>query len=63
MIFTFYVSFQNHKEEKSKVEEEGLLEGRCRGRDVFLNFRHVFFKGKTRGGGAGWRGRGVFLNF
>ena len=38
LIFLLFVSFQNFKEVKSKVEEEGLLEGRCRGRDLFVNF-------------------------
>ena len=37
-FFLLFVSFQNYKEEESKVEEEGLLEGRCRGRDLFVNF-------------------------
>ena len=38
LTFNFYVSFQNYKEEESKVVEEGLFEGRYIGRDVFVNF-------------------------
>ena len=38
IFFTFCFFLQNFKEVKSKVEEEGLLEGRCRGRDLFVNF-------------------------
>ena len=69
LIFNFYVSFQNYKEEKSKVEEEGLLESRCRGRDVFVNFSFLPCTFQRQNYGeeglleGRYRGRDVFLNF